>query len=36
MTIALMLRIVLKIECNLKKVWELVGLMTLWLMIIDE
>ena len=22
--------------CNLKKVWELVDLMTLWLMIIDE
>ena len=36
MMIALMLRVELKIECNLKTVWELVGLMTLWLTIIDE
>ena len=36
MTIELMLRIGLKKGCNLKKVRELVVLMTLWLMIIDE
>ena len=36
MMIGLMLKIGLKKGCNLKKVWELVGLMTLWLMIIDE
>ena len=32
----LMLRIGLKKGCSLKKMWKLVGLMTLWLMIIDE
>ena len=36
MMIELMFRIGLNKGCNLKKVWELVGLMTLWLMIIDE
>ena len=36
MMIGLMLRIGLKKGCNLKKIWELVGLMTLFLMIIDE
>ena len=36
MMLGLMLRIGLKKGCNLKKVWELVGLMTLWLMIIYE
>ena len=36
MMIELMLRIGLKKGCNLKKVWELVGLMTLCLTIIDE
>ena len=36
MVIPLMLRIGQKKGCNLKKVWELVGLMTLWLTIIDE
>ena len=36
MMIALMLSIELKMGCYLTKVWELVGLMTLWLIIIDE
>ena len=34
--IGLMLRIGLKKGCNLKKVRELVGLMALWLTLIDE
>ena len=36
MMIGLMLTIGLKKRYNLKKVWELVGLMTLWLSIIGE
>ena len=36
MMISLMWRIELKMGCNLKKVWELLELMMLWLMIIDE
>ena len=34
--IGLMLRIGLKKGCILKKLWKLVGLLTLWLTIIDE